>query len=95
MSALGGYKAVPQPDDGIEPSRNIGHQASNVNFQADEGDYLGAYKPSSDMAKVHAMSWAIMWCISLCSTTTIPIIYMNFDSKYAHGMANGLFKPKV
>ena len=50
---------------------------------------------SSDVAEVHAMSWAIMYGIMAWRERPTPSVAMYVDSHYAHGMAAATFSPNT
>ena len=55
----------------------------------EQGDFLGAEERTSDVAEPHAMSWAAMWALQWGFND----LEMLFDSKYAYGIATGIYVP--
>ena len=68
-----------------------GHQDGVVGTKKGIGDYLGATKNSSDVAELHAMAWATMWCLQYC----IGSVTLCYGSRYARGDANSLYNTSV
>ena len=65
--------------------------SGNVSTDSTYGDFLGAESVSSDVAEVHALAWAMMFCLQ----HAFRDVELCFDSTYAHGMATSVYIPRV